>query len=47
MYNLCLETYRDNINLSFSNYNKYTNCLEPNIRVKKGDIYKKVLMYTI
>jgi len=47
MYNLCLETYKDNINLSFSNYNKFTNCLEPNIRVKKGDIYKKVLMYTI
>ena len=47
MYNLCLETYKDNIILSLSSYNKYKECLEPYIRVKKGNIYKKILLHSI
>jgi len=47
IYNLCLDTYKDNINLSLCSYNKNKNCLEPYIRVKKGNICKKVLMYLI
>ena len=42
IYNLCLETYKDYINLSLSSYNREKNCLEPHIRVKKGDTYKRV-----
>ena len=47
IYNICLDTYKDNINLSLCSYNKYKNSLEPHIRVKKGDICKKVHMESI
>ena len=47
MYNLALETYTDNINLSLCSYNKDKNCLEPHIRVKKDQIYKRILITLI
>lgn len=42
IYKLSLETYKDNINLTLCSYNK--NCFEPHISVKKGEIYKRVVM---
>lgn len=47
IYNICLETYKTNINLTLCNYNTYNtynNLIEPSIRVKKGDIYKNLLL---
>ena len=44
IYNICLETYSKYINLTLSRYNNYKDILEPCISVKKGEIYKKVLM---
>ena len=40
IYNICLEFYRHNINVKFT-FNS-NSCLEPCIRVKKGDLYKKI-----
>ena len=47
IYNMCLQSYTDNINLTVTRYDKTNNIVEPCIRVKKGDIYKKVLMDSI
>jgi hypothetical protein len=42
IYNICLERYAEYINLTLSSYNKDKHILEPYIRVKKGDMYKKI-----
>ena len=42
IYDICLDTYKEYINLTFSPSNKQANTLNTCIRVKKGDIYKKI-----
>ena len=42
IYNICIEFYRHNINVKLT-FNS-NNCLEPCIRVKKGDLYKRIPM---
>ena len=44
IYDICLDTYRDNINLTFTPCNKKSNTINSYIRVKKGEIYKKIQM---
>ena len=45
IYNICLETYTENINLTLSCYNKDN--IKTFIRAKKDNIYKKILIDSI